>query len=94
IVTAVDARELGLAIIDLGGGRRRVEDSIDYSVGLSDVAAIGESVGPERPLCNIHAASDADAERAGSAIRAAVTIGDVAPPPAPNVRQRVGPPAP
>ena len=94
IVTAVDARELGLAIIDLGGGRRRVEDSIDYSVGLSDVAAIGESVGPERPLCIIHAASDADAERAGSAIRAAVTIGDVAPPPAPNVRQRVGPPAP
>ena len=94
IVTAVDARELGLAIIDLGGGRRRVEDSIDYSVGLSDVAAIGESVGPERPLCIIHAASDADAERAGSAIRAAVTISDVAPPPAPNVRQRVGPPAP
>ena len=94
IVTAVDARELGLAIIDLGGGRRRVEDSIDYAVGLSDVAAIGESVGPERPLCIVHAASDTDAERALATIRAAMTIGDEAPPPAPTVRQRVGPPTP
>jgi thymidine phosphorylase len=94
IITTVDARELGLAIIDLGGGRRRVEDNIDYSVGLSEVAAIGESVGPERPLCIVHAASDADAERAGSAIRAAVTIGDKAPTPAPTVRQRIGPPTP
>ena len=91
IVTAVDARALGLAIIDLGGGRRRVEDSIDYAVGLSEVAAIGERVGPDHPLCVIHAASVADAERAGATIRAAVTIGDQAPPPAPTVRQRIGP---
>ncbi|MFP6777141.1 MAG: thymidine phosphorylase, partial [Alphaproteobacteria bacterium] len=80
------------AIIDLGGGRRRVEDSINYAVGLSEVAAIGESVGPDRPFCVIHAASEADAERAGTTIRAAVTIGDQAAPPAPTVRQRVGPP--
>ena len=92
IVTAVDARALGLAIIDLGGGRRRVEDSINYAVGLSEVAAIGESVGPDRPFCVIHATSEADAERAGTTIRAAVTIGDQAAPPAPTVRQRVGPP--
>ncbi len=91
IVTAVDARALGLAIIDLGGGRRRVEDSIDYAVGLSEVAAIGEAVGLDRPLCVIHAASVADAEHAGTTIRAAVTIGDEAPPPSPTVRQRVGP---
>ncbi|MDA0229549.1 MAG: thymidine phosphorylase [Proteobacteria bacterium] len=91
IVTAVDARALGLAIIDLGGGRRRVEDSIDYAVGLSEVAAIGEAVGPDRPLCVIHAASVADAERAGATVRAAVTIGDKAPLPAPTVRQRIGP---
>ena len=92
LVTAVDARALGLAIIDLGGGRRRVEDSIDYAVGLSEVAAIGEAVGPDRPLCVIHAASVAGAERAGATIRAAVTIGDEAPPPVPTVRQRIGPP--
>ncbi len=93
IVSAVDTRALGLAIIDLGGGRRRVEDGIDYAVGLSEVAAIGESVGPEHPLCLIHAAGEAYLERAAAAIAAAITIGDEAPPSAPVVRQRVGPPA-
>jgi thymidine phosphorylase len=91
-VTAVDGRVLGLAIIDLGGGRRRVEDGIDYAVGLSEVAAIGEAVGPDRPLCAVHAASDDDAARAAAAIRAAITIGDTAPEAAPLIRQRVGPP--
>ena len=90
IITAVDARALGLAIMDLGGGRRRAEDSINYAVGLSHVAAIGEHVGPERPLCILHAANAADAERAGATIRAAVTIGDTAPETAPMVRHRVG----
>jgi thymidine phosphorylase len=94
IVTAVDARALGLAIMALGGGRRRAEDSIDYSVGLSEIAAIGEGVGPGQPLCIVHAASEADAIRAGDSLRAAVTVGDEAPPPAPIVRQRVGPPPP
>ncbi len=92
IVTAVDGRALGLAIIDLGGGRRRVEDGIDYAVGLSNVAAIGERVGPDRPLCTIHAANDADGERAAAAIGAAIAIGDEAPPEMPLIRQRVGPP--
>ena len=76
--------------MDLGGGRRRAEDSINYAVGLSHVAAIGEHVGPEHPLCILHAANAADAERAGATIRAAVTIGDTAPETAPMVRHRVG----
>jgi thymidine phosphorylase len=91
IVTAVDARALGLAIMDLGGGRRRAEDNIDYSVGLGEVAAIGESVGPDHPLAIIHAATDDNAARASAALGAAFTIGDQAPTPAPIVRRRVGP---
>lgn len=91
IITAVDARALGLAIMGLGGGRRRADDSIDYAVGLSEVSAIGEPVGPGQPLCVLHAANEVDAERAGETIRAAVTIGDEAPSPAPTVRRRVGP---
>jgi thymidine phosphorylase len=91
IVTAVDARALGLAIMDLGGGRRRAEDNIDYSVGLGEVAAIGESVGPDHPLAIIHAATDDNAVRASAALGAAFTIGDQAPTPAPIVRRRVGP---
>ena len=90
IITSVDGRALGLAIIDLGGGRRHAEDSINYAVGLSNIAAIGESVGEDQPLCTVHAANNADAARAALAIRAAITIGENAPLPAPLIRQRVG----
>jgi thymidine phosphorylase len=73
-----------VAIIGLGGGRARETDAIDHAVGLTDVAAPGERVGPgERPLALVHAADEAAAERAVEALRAATTVGD-APPPGPE----------
>lgn len=51
-VKAVDTRKVGIAVIELGGGRRLVSDKIDHGVGLASVAAIGETVGQgHRPLC-------------------------------------------
>ncbi len=81
-VAAMDARALGVAVIELGGGRARPQDAIDHRVGLSDVAAIGERVGAGRPICLIHAPDDATAARAGARIRRAVATAD-APPGAP-----------
>jgi thymidine phosphorylase len=89
-VAAMDVRAIGLAVLALGGGRRRVEDKIDPRVGLTDIAAIGEEVGPGRPLCLVHAASDTDADAAAVALRAAVTIGDKPAKLPPAVRQRIG----
>jgi len=89
IVTAIDTRTLGLAIIGLGGGRTRADDTIDPAVGLTDVAGIGETVGRDRPLCLIHARTDDDAARAAAAIRAAVAVGDAPPPPAPVIAERL-----
>ncbi len=73
-VAAIDAKSLGLAIIELGGGRRQSEDVIDPSVGLSDTLGIGEATGKDRPFAEIHAASEADAECAIARIRAAVSL--------------------
>ena len=54
--TSVDVRAVGVAIIGLGGGRARETDQIDHAVGLTEVAAPGEHVGPgERPLARVHA---------------------------------------
>ena len=89
-VAAMDVRAIGLAVLALGGGRRRVEDKIDPRVGLTDVAGIGEEVGPARPLCLVHAASDTDADAAAAALRTAVTIGDKPATLPPAVRQRIG----
>jgi thymidine phosphorylase len=73
-LAAVNARALGNAIIELGGGRRRADDEIDLSVGFTDVAPIGAKVGDGRPLAMVHAASEADAQRAIESMQRACTI--------------------
>ena len=80
IVQAVDVRAVGIAIVGLGGGRARETDRVDHSVGLTDVAAIGERVEPGgRPLALVHAQDVQSAQRAADAVSAAFTLGDVAP---------------
>jgi thymidine phosphorylase len=78
-VVAVDTRALGLAVIELGGGRRLASDKIDHGVGLGALAAIGERVGPrERPLAVIHGREDATVALAERMIREAYTLGNTA----------------
>ena len=76
VVTAVDVRAVGIAVVDLGGGRARETDVVDHSVGFTEVAGVGEPVGPgERPLAVVHARDEDAAERAASALRSAYTVG-------------------
>jgi thymidine phosphorylase len=81
IVARIDVRAIGLAVLAVGGGRSRVEDRIDYSVGITDVPGIGERIEPGQPLATIHARNDSDAARAAAALADAILIaeGDVAP---------------
>jgi thymidine phosphorylase len=73
-VERVDARALGSIVVELGGGRRRVEDTIDAAVGLGEVRGVGDSVDRDRPLAIVHARSTADAEVAAKRLREAVTV--------------------
>jgi thymidine phosphorylase len=81
-----------LAVVELGGGRRDAADRIDHGVGLSEVAGLGEAVGPERPLALVHARSVATAEAAENALREAITIGDAAAAAANPVHRRLAGP--
>ncbi|MEO0649096.1 MAG: thymidine phosphorylase [Planctomycetota bacterium] len=47
-------RELGLAVVDLGGGRRRLDDRIDPAVGLELLISAGERVTRGQPWLAIH----------------------------------------
>jgi thymidine phosphorylase len=89
VVQAIDGEALGLAVVGLGGGRRREGDRINPSVGLSEIAALGDTVGDGQPLALIHAASEADADRAEARVRAAFTLGDSAPVIPPLVHRRI-----
>jgi thymidine phosphorylase len=74
-IAKIDARAIGVAVVSLGGGRRRAEDKIDHRVGFSEVLGLGEQAGPDRPLAMVHAADDSAAEAAMAELRAAFTIG-------------------
>ncbi len=80
IVTAIDVRALGLAVIGLGGGRAREHDAVDHAVGLTEVAALGERVEPDgRPLAIVHARDEDGFTRAREEVRRAYTLGDAPP---------------
>jgi len=75
MITKIDARAIGVAVVSLGGGRRRAEDKIDHRVGFSEVLGLGEQAGPDRPVALVHAAGESAAEAAMAELRAAFTIG-------------------
>jgi thymidine phosphorylase len=80
-VAGIDVRAVGIEIVALGGGRARETDPVDHAVGLTEVAALGESVSPGgRPLALIHARDEQSAEHAAATMRAAFTLGDAAAP--------------
>ncbi|MBP2195135.1 thymidine phosphorylase [Pantoea cypripedii] len=89
IVSAMDTRCLGMAVVALGGGRQRASDSIDYSVGLSEMVTLGTYVDAQRPLAVIHAASEAQWQQAAQAVKTAITLSDTAPPETPVVYRRI-----
>ena len=78
-VTGVNTRAIGNAIIELGGGRRQVGEKLDWSVGFSEIASIGTQLDEDTPLAVVHAASDADADRAQRSLLAACRLGDSPP---------------
>ncbi len=93
VVTAMDVRALGLAVVELGGGRRRADDLIDAAVGLDAMVPLGRRVARGEPLCVIHGRDEAACQRAGQAVAAAVTIGEATPRDEPTVMERIGYPA-
>lgn len=74
-VIGVDARAVGIAVVELGGGRHTSDEAIDPAVGFTHLAGVGHTVDSDGPLAIVHAADEAAAARATTAIRAAYRIG-------------------
>ena len=80
IVRRIDTRAVGMSVVALGGGRTRPQDAIDHAVGLTNLAAAGDAVGPDRPIAVVHARTTEHAEQAATMLRAAYrTMGRAAP---------------
>ncbi len=78
VVQAVDSRAIGLAVVALGGGRQKKDDAIDYGVGVTVHAKVGDRVAADTSFCTIHARQRTHAESVMAQIHAAYTLGDQA----------------
>ncbi|MCP4071075.1 MAG: thymidine phosphorylase [Hyphomicrobiales bacterium] len=70
---AFDTRQIGLAVIELGGGRTRPQDPVDHAVGITNIA--GRDWNGSDPICRILARDEASCQRAKSRILASVRKG-------------------
>ena len=67
-------KTIGIGIVEMGGGRSKPSDSVNHSVGITNVTQIGEEVGPgARPLATIHARDEAGFRHMSDVLASAMT---------------------
>lgn len=88
-IARVEPRTIGRAVVALGGGRQRLDDTIDPSVGFVITAKPGDWAEEGEPLATIFARDAAGIEIGRAALREAIVIADEAEPPLPLVSHRV-----
>jgi pyrimidine-nucleoside phosphorylase len=74
-VLSMDAGTIGQASLELGAGRAKAEDAVDFCVGFDRLVKCGEDVSHGDVIARIHARSQEDAVKAESAFHSAAKIG-------------------
>lgn len=76
-VAAIENSQLGWAVIELGGGRKKLTDSVDHSVGLEILVRVGDQLEVGQPWLRIFASTDqAKTEAASKLLENCITIQD------------------
>ncbi|MFM2198688.1 MAG: hypothetical protein RLZZ505_2120 [Verrucomicrobiota bacterium] len=73
-VSALDAGKIGQASLELGAGRARADDAVDFAVGFDHLVKCGESVSPGDVIARIHARSRGFADFAEKTLLSALTL--------------------
>jgi thymidine phosphorylase len=75
-VQAVGAKEIGMSVVVLGGGRTNPGAPVDWRVGVDQLISVGDKVDASTVIAQIHAASEDAANIAEQRIRAAIVVGE------------------
>lgn len=75
VVSRVEPRQIGRAIVELGGGRRTLEDEIDPAVGFVITVKPGDTVNEGEPIASVFARDKAGVDLGFRALSQAITIG-------------------
>ncbi len=89
LVARIEPRAIGRGLTALGGGRTKVDDAIEPSVGFVITARVGDWVESGEPLATIFARDASGIEAGRAALRGAITVGDEAELPLPLISHRV-----
>ena len=73
-VESIFTRQIGLLLIELGGGRKQINDPIDYSVGFGNVLNIGDPVDNKIPLLTVYSNEKKDIEKIKENIKSCFVI--------------------
>jgi len=75
-VQKIKTRDLGLILIELGGGRKQVTDKINFNVGYNNVLRVGDKIDPTQPLLTVYTESENDYENVRKNIEECFIIAD------------------
>jgi thymidine phosphorylase len=89
VLSACNAREVGMAVIGLGGGRILPTDKVDHAVGFTGLLPLRTRVEKGDVIARVHARDGASAERARAALLAAYTAGEDPAGPRPSVIETI-----
>jgi pyrimidine-nucleoside phosphorylase len=89
-LSGTDCRELGLALADMGGGRRRVEDPLDLTCGIEFLPAVGDRLAAGDVVARITCDRREEAGEAARRVARALTWSDEPVAPRALVLDRIG----
>jgi thymidine phosphorylase len=75
VVSSINTKAVGMAVVVLGGGRRMPSDRIDHRVGFDNLAGIGDKISKKIPIARIHASDEGAAKEAEKRLIAAYEFG-------------------
>lgn len=73
-ISSINSRTLGFALVQLGGGRRLANDTLDYGVGISNMVKVGEEVNKDKPIAFIHANTSLAVEEMATVLNSAISV--------------------
>jgi pyrimidine-nucleoside phosphorylase len=86
-VSAIETDEIGRIVMDWGGGRRRLEDTIDYGVGLYIHAKIGDRILMGDPLVTAYYNDESKFDAMKDRVRCAYSVSPAEPSPLPLIKE-------
>ena len=88
-IAGMQTYQIGMSIVELGGGRTANGQAIDHTVGLDEILPVGTKVEAGQTVARVHAATTEAAELTTQQYLAALTVTEQAPEPTPVIYKSI-----